>query len=106
FWGKKAKLIKEEYEIGDEFSLTSTHPSPFSAKYGFFGSKPFSKLCQLEKHLVNLQTNEQQAQILQPPYRILGPSKIIIQEVVNLLQSTRPAGELHQNQEFTNFKID
>ncbi|CAJ0831370.1 22574_t:CDS:2 [Entrophospora sp. SA101] len=23
--------------------LVSTHPSPFSAKYGFFGSKPFSK---------------------------------------------------------------
>ena len=23
--------------------LESTHPSPFSARYGFFGSKPFSK---------------------------------------------------------------
>jgi len=23
--------------------LTSAHPSPFSANYGFFGSKPFSK---------------------------------------------------------------
>ena len=23
--------------------LTSPHPSPFSARYGFFGSKPFSK---------------------------------------------------------------
>ena len=23
--------------------LTSPHPSPFAARYGFFGSKPFSK---------------------------------------------------------------
>ena len=23
--------------------LTSPHPSPFSARYGFFGSHPFSK---------------------------------------------------------------
>jgi len=44
FWGKKAKLIKEECEISDEFSLVSPHPSPFSAKYGFFGSRPFSKI--------------------------------------------------------------
>jgi len=37
-------LIKEECEISDEFSLVSPHPSPFSAKYGFFGSRPFSKI--------------------------------------------------------------
>lgn len=44
FWGKKAKLIKEECEINDEVSLVSPHPSPFSAKFGFFGSRPFSKI--------------------------------------------------------------
>lgn len=43
FWGARAKKIKEDCQIKDEFSLVSFHPSPFSAKYGFFGSKPFSK---------------------------------------------------------------
>ena len=51
FWGKKAKLIKEECQITDTFSLVSTHPSPFSAKFGFFGSKPFSKTNEL---LINI----------------------------------------------------
>jgi uracil-DNA glycosylase len=51
FWGTKAKLIKEECEIGDELSVISTHPSPFSAnkvfsrsQTRFFGSRPFSKI--------------------------------------------------------------
>ena len=31
--------------------ITSSHPSPFSARYGFFGSKPFSKTNEfLKKH--------------------------------------------------------
>ena len=41
-WGKysekKAELIKGEHLI-----ITSAHPSPFSARRGFFGSKCFSK---------------------------------------------------------------
>jgi uracil-DNA glycosylase len=50
-WGgyakKKAKLIdKKRHTI-----LESAHPSPLSAKSGFFGSKPFSKTnAALEKH--------------------------------------------------------
>lgn len=43
FWGQKAKQIGEDCQISKEFSLTSTHPSPYSAEHGFFGSRPFSK---------------------------------------------------------------
>jgi len=43
FWGQKAKEIKEKHKIESNRSIVSSHPSPFSAKYGFFGSKPFSK---------------------------------------------------------------
>ena len=42
-WGnfaqKKVKLIDEK----KHFIIRSVHPSPFSARNGFFGSKPFSK---------------------------------------------------------------
>ena len=42
-WGnfakEKAKLITNP----KHYIITSSHPSPFSARYGFFGSKPFSK---------------------------------------------------------------
>ena len=42
-WGnfakEKAKLITNP----KHFIIESAHPSPFSARYGFFGSKPFSK---------------------------------------------------------------
>ena len=42
-WGNfakdKAKLITNKKHL----IITSAHPSPFSARYGFFGSKPFSK---------------------------------------------------------------
>ena len=42
-WGNfaknKAKLITNQRHL----IITSSHPSPFSARYGFFGSKPFSK---------------------------------------------------------------
>ena len=36
---EKAKLITNP----NHYIITSPHPSPFSARYGFFGSKPFSK---------------------------------------------------------------
>ena len=43
-WGSfaisKRNLIKKDE---NNFIITSTHPSPFSAHRGFFGSKPFSK---------------------------------------------------------------
>lgn len=42
-WGNfaknKVKLITNQRHL----IITSSHPSPFSARYGFFGSKPFSK---------------------------------------------------------------
>lgn len=47
-WGMKAKAFAEN-ALSDithdpnKLILTSPHPSPYSAKSGFFGSKPFSK---------------------------------------------------------------
>lgn len=43
-WGgyakKKARLIDEDRHV----IISSAHPSPLSARHGFFGSKPFSKV--------------------------------------------------------------
>ena len=42
-WGNFAKEKKALISNPKHLVLTSAHPSPFSANYGFFGSKPFSK---------------------------------------------------------------
>ena len=42
-WGNFAKSKKKFITNKKHLVLESTHPSPFSANYGFFGSKPFSK---------------------------------------------------------------
>lgn len=42
-WGNFAKEKMSLITNPKHFVLTSPHPSPFSARYGFFGSKPFSK---------------------------------------------------------------
>ncbi|MHC5252122.1 uracil-DNA glycosylase [Listeria kieliensis] len=42
-WGKNAKQKMELLTNPDHLILTSSHPSPYSANYGFFGSRPFSK---------------------------------------------------------------
>lgn len=42
-WGNFAKEKKKFITNSKHLVLTSAHPSPFSASYGFFGSKPFSK---------------------------------------------------------------
>lgn len=42
-WGAKALVKKELINHNKHLVLTSFHPSPFSARKGFFGSKPFSK---------------------------------------------------------------
>lgn len=42
-WGNFAKEKKALITNPKHLVLTSAHPSPFSASYGFFGSKPFSK---------------------------------------------------------------
>jgi len=42
-WGNFAKEKKKLITNSKHLVLTSSHPSPFSAYSGFFGSKPFSK---------------------------------------------------------------
>ena len=42
-WGNFAKSKKELIKNKNHLVIESTHPSPFSAHSGFFGSKPFSK---------------------------------------------------------------
>lgn len=42
-WGNFAKGKKSLITNPKHYVIESTHPSPFSARYGFFGSKPFSK---------------------------------------------------------------
>jgi uracil-DNA glycosylase len=42
-WGNFAKEKKKFITNKNHLVITSSHPSPFSAYNGFFGSKPFSK---------------------------------------------------------------
>lgn len=42
-WGNFAKTKKELITNPKHLVIGSAHPSPFSARNGFFGSKPFSK---------------------------------------------------------------
>ena len=42
-WGNFAKSKKALINNPKHYVIESAHPSPFSARYGFFGSKPFSK---------------------------------------------------------------
>jgi len=42
-WGNFAKSKKEFITNPKHLIIESSHPSPFSARYGFFGSRPFSK---------------------------------------------------------------
>lgn len=42
-WGNFAKEKASLITNPKHLVLTSPHPSPFAARYGFFGSKPFSK---------------------------------------------------------------
>ena len=59
FWGQKARKIGEQCGINqtNNHVLISAHPSPYSAEYGFFGSRPFSKtnnlLTNLKKEPIN-----------------------------------------------------
>ena len=50
-WGNFARSKKIYIDNPNHLILESSHPSPFSANYGFFGSKPFSKTnIYLKKH--------------------------------------------------------
>lgn len=42
-WGAFAKSKKSLITNPKHYVIESAHPSPFSARYGFFGSRPFSK---------------------------------------------------------------
>jgi uracil-DNA glycosylase len=42
-WGNYAKQKKKLIDRKRHVIISSTHPSPFSANNGFFGSRPFSK---------------------------------------------------------------
>ena len=42
-WGRNARSKETLIDRQKHLVLQSAHPSPFSANYGFFGSKPFSK---------------------------------------------------------------
>ena len=42
-WGAFARSKKSLITNSKHLVIESSHPSPFSASYGFFGSKPFSK---------------------------------------------------------------
>ncbi len=42
-WGKPAQQKKSLIELDKHVVLASAHPSPLSARRGFFGSKPFSR---------------------------------------------------------------
>lgn len=42
-WGKAAKSKINLIDTSKNTIISSTHPSPFSANYGFFGSRPFSR---------------------------------------------------------------
>ena len=42
-WGNFARNKKSLINSSKHLIIESAHPSPFSARYGFFGSKPFSK---------------------------------------------------------------
>ena len=42
-WGNFAKSKKQYITNPKHLIIESSHPSPFSASYGFFGSRPFSK---------------------------------------------------------------
>ena len=49
-WGNFARAKKSMVTNKKHLIIESAHPSPFSARYGFFGSKPFSKT---NKFLIN-----------------------------------------------------
>jgi len=42
-WGKSAQSVKAELGGLEVISIESAHPSPLSARNGFFGSRPFSR---------------------------------------------------------------
>ncbi len=53
-WGNNARAKKQLITNPNHLVIESAHPSPFSARNGFFGSKPFSRTNSfLEKNNIN-----------------------------------------------------
>ncbi|MFC7443072.1 uracil-DNA glycosylase [Laceyella putida] len=50
-WGRHAQEKKSLINHERHFIIESAHPSPFAAKKGFFGTKPFSKTNQILREL-------------------------------------------------------
>jgi uracil-DNA glycosylase len=44
FWGKQAQRLEKHLNPSDHLILKTAHPSPLSARRGFFGSRPFSAI--------------------------------------------------------------
>lgn len=42
-WGRNAQAKKAMIDTSRHYIIESAHPSPYSAHYGFFGSRPFSR---------------------------------------------------------------
>lgn len=47
-WGNQARSLKPDI-LGRAHTIESAHPSPLSARRGFFGSKPFSRINEILK---------------------------------------------------------
>ena len=43
-WGNNAQKLAKHIQPGDHLMIETTHPSPLSARRGFFGSRPFSRV--------------------------------------------------------------
>lgn len=56
-WGEHAKSFKKYIDLKNAIVLESAHPSPFSARRGFFGSRPFSKINEILKENNNKTIN-------------------------------------------------
>ncbi|MDM5299825.1 uracil-DNA glycosylase [Bacillus pumilus] len=54
-WGRHAQNKKNRIDQNKHYIIESPHPSPFSARNGFFGSRPFS---QVNTHLTQMGLEE------------------------------------------------
>jgi uracil-DNA glycosylase len=43
-WGRQAQALRRHVRPGPHLFVESAHPSPLSARSGFFGSRPFSRV--------------------------------------------------------------
>ncbi|MDC0737441.1 uracil-DNA glycosylase [Cognatishimia sp. SS12] len=43
-WGKQAQSLAKHIHPGNHLMIETAHPSPLSARRGFFGSRPFSRI--------------------------------------------------------------